>query len=46
MPLITDEEYESMTILDWVKLTLVIAITIALLTFFSGCVTLPRCMTC
>lgn len=41
MPLITDEEYEAMTLLDLVKFIVAVLILIALLAFFSGCGTVP-----
>lgn len=50
MPMITDEEYEAMTLWDVVKFVVAVLVLIALLTFFSGCGTVPippiPCMEC
>jgi len=46
MPLITDEEYEEMTLWDIVKFIIIVSIFIAILVLTSGCITMPECMQC
>ena len=48
MPMITDEEYDAMTLWDLVKFILIVLIVIAIIVLTSGCATnLPiPCMEC
>lgn len=46
MPMITDEEYESMTLRDWILFISLVVLVVFLAMSLSGCITLPKCIQC
>jgi len=42
MTFITDEEYESMTLWDWIVFISLVVLVVILALSLSGCVTLPK----
>ena len=42
MPLITDEEYEAMTLWDWILFISLVVLVVILAVSLSGCITLPK----